>query len=201
MVSVYSRHHITTDSIICLYPNTALLRVNNFNVGVGVATGANIKSVGGLGMYASSLVVDPDRKLLFPLAIRTSLRRMQEPCTRGYFYVDTRDHARLDFFSGGCGDLMGYAYPSLVWDPALHRIVGYVPRSRASGAGNNEVIIFDPGEKTCVLQPISGGPLASGAILGPASAEQGMFGRFAYFPALGKYLVVNNAATNAATFT
>ncbi len=64
----------------------------------------------------------------------------------------------------------------------------------------NTIVVFDPAMRTCVVDPNSSGatgPTPSDAML---SLGRGMFGRFSYFPALGKYAVISDWATDAWTF-
>ena len=86
----------------------------------------------------------------------------------------------------GCSAL-NVDFPGLVFDPTNNRIVAY-PND------GNTVYVFDPVAKTCTPQTYPSGPPASGLV-----PPNGTFGRFAYFPALGKYALVNNARNNAYT--
>jgi len=88
----------------------------------------------------------------------------------------------------GCSPL-NVDFPGLVYDSSINRIVAY-PND------GNTVYLFDPVAKTCTAQSYPNGPPPSG--LAPPN---GTFGRFAYFPALGKYALVNKATNNAYTLT
>jgi hypothetical protein len=56
-------------------------------------------------------------------------------------------------------------------------------------AGGDTVYVFDPDAKACTTHEYGGGP-------GPQN-ENGTFGRFRYFPALGRFAVVNDYRKNA----
>ena len=88
----------------------------------------------------------------------------------------------------GCSSL-NVDYPGLVYDPVVNRIVAY-PND------GDFVYIFDPVSKTCTPQGFPNGPPASGL-----TPPNGTFGRFAYFPSIGKYALVNRAGNNAFTLT
>jgi Right handed beta helix region len=148
---------------------------------------------------APTVIVDPDRKLLFAIGNNSS------PGTGKIYVTDLTDpsYTRYDWTSTvtNCANLMGDSYPGVAWDPTLHKIVGYTFRNSGTTTASNNVTIFDPATKTCTTQPIP-----SGGGTGPTpdtillNNDRGMYGRFSYFPALGKYVVVNNAAGDAYTF-
>lgn len=76
----------------------------------------------------------------------------------------------------GCEALQNAVYPGLAYDPDLHRIVGW--------AGGDSVYLFDPETKSCSSQTFPGGP--------GEQQENGTYGRFAYFPALHAFSLVND---------
>jgi len=86
----------------------------------------------------------------------------------------------------GCSPL-NVDFPGLAYDPTINRIVGY-PND------GNTVYLFDPVAKTCTPETYPKGPPPSGLV-----PPNGTFGRFAYFPALGKYALVNKASNDAYT--
>jgi hypothetical protein len=83
----------------------------------------------------------------------------------------------------GCSAL-NVDFPGVVYDPTIDRIVAY-PND------GNIFYIFDPVAKTCAPQAYPNGPPPSGLV-----PPNGTFGRFAYFPALGSYALVNKAGNN-----
>lgn len=87
----------------------------------------------------------------------------------------------------GCDPLASAAYPGLVYDPVLDRIVGW-PNTGGT------VYIFNPDTKTCIAQSFPSGPTRPARI-----ADSGTFGRFNYFPTLGTYVLVNDADEDAYT--
>ena len=197
------------ETVVCLVESGYLVSIDIDAGGAGTAL-APYNSIAGTGsagkiQYAASLVVDPDRRLLFAIGNGSQSDTTIDPHIWAFDMTAAPGNwTAVEWTANvrGCSDLMSYGFPSTVWDPSLHRIVGYVPRVASSTSAKNEVIIFDPATKTCVMQPLTGGPAASAALLDNTNnAEQGMFGRFNYFPALGKYVLVNNPTGDAYTFT
>ena len=76
----------------------------------------------------------------------------------------------------GCEALMNQAYPGLAFYPEREVVIGW--------AGGDSVYSFDPKTKSCTAQTYPGGP-------GPQQAN-GTNGRFAYFPALKSFALVND---------
>jgi hypothetical protein len=188
------------ETVICIAANKDLIR---YDVDTGVATRLVPYSQVTV-QTGETLVVDPDRKILFSVGAQYDSPVEQVP---HIYAIDLTSGAygMTDWTSQvtGCGDWLTQAYPSAVWDPVLHRIVGYAPRTLASPNAQNEIFIFDPGTKTCVTQPLLGGagPAAHSALRQTASGvEQGMYGRFNYVPALGEYVLVNNNTQDAYAF-
>jgi hypothetical protein len=95
------------------------------------------------------------------------------------------DYALQDWTSSvsGCSALTSAGYPGLAFDSAQNKVVGWV--------GGDSVIVFDPSAKTCTTVTYSGGP-------GSAQGN-GTNGRFAYFPLLNLFAVVNDWQENAYT--
>jgi hypothetical protein len=186
--------------VVCFISNSYLFRydvvANTWSqlVGYGGFTGIGGTVQTGEG---ANIVFDPDRKLLF------SIGPNYTGANPKIYAIDfLNNYAASDWTSSvkGCGDLTAYVEPGLAWDPSLHAIIGYVPRTAASTAADNRVLIFDPGMKTCTPVPLPGGPAASAALRGTTSAPQGVYGKFNFFPALGKYVVINGSAGDAHTF-
>jgi len=151
---------------------------------------------------SGSVVYDPDRRTLYVIGPAFN-------GTGGAIWaigIDTPTVAtNLTSSFTGCTDLIGWPYPSVTWDPSIHKIVGYVPQSAsAQGTASNIIYIIDPAMMTCTVQPQLGGsgPSATGHIIGaPGSpAFQGTSGFLALFPELGYYVLVNNEAANAYKF-
>jgi hypothetical protein len=108
---------------------------------------------------------------------------------------------------GGNGEILGtvtsYSGTSLVINATI---------ARGAQAGSNvtgwtifypfsAVVVFDPGMRQCVVNPLSsniGVPQPDYATL---ALTRGTSGKFNYFPALGKYVVVNNFAGDAYTLS
>ncbi|MGA7235515.1 MAG: hypothetical protein WBY44_07540 [Bryobacteraceae bacterium] len=82
----------------------------------------------------------------------------------------------------GCA-AMGVNWPGLAFDSALGKLVGYPNQG-------STVYVVDTVAKTCTAQALANGPQ-------PASASNGTFGRFQYFPSLDSFVLVNAANQNA----
>jgi hypothetical protein len=76
----------------------------------------------------------------------------------------------------GCEGLQNAAYPGLTYDPDIKRVVGW--------AGGDSVYEFDPDTKSCLQVSFPGGP--------GKQQERGTNGRFAYFPSLKAFVLVND---------
>jgi hypothetical protein len=83
----------------------------------------------------------------------------------------------------GCFPLANAVAPGLAYDPVLDRIVGW------PGTGNT-IYLFDPDTKTCTAQTYPNGPQ------NPTN-NNGIYGRFQYFPALNAFAVVDQANLDA----
>src|SRR5256885_13658933 len=79
-----------------------------------------------------------------------------------------------------CGSLGSISAPGFTYDPVQNRIVGWT--------GGNTAYIYNPDTDSCTAQTYSGGPTT---IQG-----NGTYGRFAYSPALGVFVVANSIDTN-----
>lgn len=98
----------------------------------------------------------------------------------GSSYVATN----ITTMTTGCSALYAVTNPGLEYDSATGMLVGYL------GTGN-AVTIFNVATKTCTSQTFSGGPTA------PAyPSPSGTYDRFAYFPAIKKFVVANNATAD-----
>jgi protein-disulfide isomerase len=84
----------------------------------------------------------------------------------------------------GCGG-MSVNWPGVAYDSATGMIVGW-PNS------GNSVYIFNPDTKSCTTQTFPNGPADTTYI-----SHTGTFGRFAYFPSLDVFAVVNAADNDA----
>jgi hypothetical protein len=92
--------------------------------------------------------------------------------------------AELEDWTGsvtGCGQLISAAYPGLAWDSSAQRIVGW--------AGGSSVYFFDSAARACTVRSFPNGP--------GAALQNGTYKRFAYFPALGAFALVNDWNQNA----
>ena len=146
---------------------------------------------------APTVVADPDRKLMFAVGNDgvAGQGKMFVTDLRSPTYATTEWTSTLT----GCADWLDFANPGAQWDSSIHKIVGYVTKASGTSTSANKIIIFDPATRTCTTHPMSGGgPVAEDDFL---SLNRGMHGRFSYFPALGKYAVVNNFAGDAYTFS
>lgn len=128
----------------------------------------------------------------FSLSVDTARRRLYflGGAKMGYVDISGADatYSFVDITSviSGCSTISGN-WPGLDYDPVLSRFVAI------ASAGYTALTIFDPGTNTCVSAPLSGATIASGN-------DQGFtFGRFRYFPALGKYVLVNDTDHDAYT--
>jgi hypothetical protein len=185
------------ESVVCLWGNLgAAVRYDSV-----ADTWALISSNNWSIPSAPTVVFDPDRNLVYAF---------------GPDYLNTSGSGRINVWDPqkptvmtditasvtGCDALIAYPYPSVVWDPRLHRVVGYVPSDATVNitVPNNQVFIYDPATKTCVKQPQSGGPTAdfSNYLNG---GNHGAFLHFNYIPAIGEYVWILNPEGDAYTFT
>jgi hypothetical protein len=81
----------------------------------------------------------------------------------------------------GCDGLTNAVYPGLAFDSKQSLIVGW--------AGGDSVYLFNPDTKVCDLKTFPEGP--------GRQQENGTHGRFAYFPSLDIFVLVNDWAQNA----
>jgi hypothetical protein len=173
----------THETVICLDGNNK----NLFRYDYTTNSWAALTSYGSTDVpLASGVVVDPAHKLIIFIGESNE--------NTGNFQVKAIDispksNLAVQDWSAqvtGCSAL-NIDYPSLTYDPSINRVVAY------PGSGNS-VYIFDPITRACVGQSFPGGPAAN-------KMSYGIFRRFAYFPAIGKYGAVNSALTDAYTFT
>jgi hypothetical protein len=123
--------------------------------------------------------VDPKRNLFIVVGgVAASGGGMQ------VFDLAGSTHAQQDWTNQvtGCDALLSANSPGFAYDAGRDRFVGW--------AGGNVVYLFDPDAKKCETVTYGGGPKAQ---------ENGTFGRFRYFPALGVFAVVNDPDQNAYT--
>ncbi len=129
---------------------------------------------------ATQIVLDPDRQKLYfigtQLSDNTLFKFASIDISSGSSYAVTD----LSSLVTGCSALK-VEYPGLTYDTARGTIVGY------PGSGNT-VYEFHPDTLTCTAQSFSGTL---------PSAVVSELGHFNYFPALGKYVALNNGTHNA----
>ena len=78
--------------------------------------------------------------------------------------------------ASGCAAAAAGAYPGVAYDSATQKLVIW--------HGGNSVYVYDPTANSCSTVTYPGGPTTVG--------QNGTFGRFRYFPALGVFAVCNN---------
>jgi hypothetical protein len=154
-------------------PNTQLVFVEDLsNLWSYNSTTNTYTKLGGVGNnldYHLNGVIDSSRKMLFLAG-------------GGQFWAVSiapgSNHAFQNWSSrvSGCGPLLNSSYPGLAFDTRQKLVVGWT--------GGDSVFLFNPETKSCTTQTFSGGP-------GPAQ-QNGTNGRFAYFPALNVFVVVND---------
>ena len=159
-------------SVVVYDPGTGLVFVEDLNdlykYDPGSKNYTALNSVHGVD-YHQSGVIDASQKLLFLVG-------------GGQFWaisVAPRSNYALQNWTSrvhGCEVLMNQAYPGLAFYPEREVVVGW--------AGGDSVYSFDPKTKNCTAQVYPGGP-------GPQQAN-GTNGRFAYFPALKSFVLVND---------
>jgi len=119
--------------------------------------------------YHQSGVIDASRKLLFLVG-------------DGQFWainIGPGSNHKLQNWSPqirGCDALTNKGYPGLAFDTGQNEVVGW--------AGGDSVLLFDPDTKRCTPHTFPGGP-------GEQQAN-GTNGRFAYFPLLRAFVLVND---------
>jgi hypothetical protein len=125
--------------------------------------------------YHLSGVIDSNLKLFFMIGGPGQLWAID---------IKPGSHYALQDWShkvSGCDSLLHARSPGLAYEPEGKFIVGW--------AGGDTVILFHPETRTCTSQTYPGGP--------PSPQENGTFGRFRYFPALGVFALVNDWKQNA----
>ncbi|HKF04915.1 MAG TPA: Ig-like domain-containing protein [Candidatus Sulfotelmatobacter sp.] len=130
----------------------------------------------------STPVIDPVRKLMIFIGDDYHVgnpKVMAIDISPGSAYI-VQDWTNL---VTGCSGLAGVDYPGLAYDSVLDKIVGW------PGTGNT-VYIFDPDTKTCTAQTYANGPTN-------ITNNNGVFGRFRYFPSLNAHAVVSDANVDA----
>lgn len=191
------------ESVTCIVQNTFLYRFTCTNAACTTSTWTALSSGAWTIRNGAGVVIDPDRRMLYSIGPNFNA------VSPGFWEISLDSpYGATDLTSSvtGCADITGWPYASLVWDPSLHRVVGYAPQSAsAQGTAANKIVIYDPATLTCTPQPQLGGsgPAASGHIIGSSGSPtwQGTEMHFALFPELGYYILVNNETLNAYKFT
>jgi hypothetical protein len=130
----------------------------------------------GLAWDGYKAVVDPRRQLFFLIGAG-AFTAMDISDAGTYAVQDWSQQVT------GCGGLMASSHPGVAYDPVQDKLVGWV--------GGNSVYLFDGSSKTCSTVTYDGGP--------GAAQGAGTYGRFAYFPALNLFALVNDWHQNAFT--
>src|SRR6266849_8659670 len=167
-------------AVVAYDPNTNLVFVedlsNLYSFNLSTNTYMMLGSVGGVD-YQLSGVIDPSRKLLFLIGGPGQLWAINIAPGSNYALQDWSSQA------SSCLPLRSTVYPGLAFDTKQNLVVGWV--------GGNSVYLFNPSTKSCMTQTFSGGP--------GSAQPNGTNGRFAYFPALNLFAVVNDWQQNAYT--
>jgi hypothetical protein len=167
-------------AVVAYDPNTNLVFVedlsNLYSFNLSTNTYTRLGSVSGVD-YHQSGVIDPSRKLLFFIGGPGQLWAINIAPGSNYALQNWSSQV------SGCGPLMSTDYPGLAFDTKQNLVVGWV--------GGNSVYLFNPGTKSCTTQTFSGGP--------GSAQPNGTNGRFAYFPSLNLFAVVNDWQQNAYT--
>jgi hypothetical protein len=123
---------------------------------------------------------------------RLNMTSTIDPSRRSYFCVGNGSFSRIALAGSyaaknlkgiGCSDLIAATAPGFDFDSSLRRMVGW--------AGGDMIYVYDPDTDSCSAQGFSGGP--------GRPQQNGTFGRFRYFPALGVFALVNDWKQNAYT--
>ena len=164
-------------AVVAYDPNTNLVFVedlsNLYSFNLSTNTYTMLGPVNGVD-YHQSGVIDPTRKLLF-LVGGGQLWAINIAAGSNYALQDWSSQV------SGCGSLLSSGYPGLAFDTKQSLVVGWT--------GGNSVLQFNPSTKACTTVTYSGGP--------GQSQGNGTNGRFAYFPSLNLFAVVNDWQENA----
>jgi hypothetical protein len=167
-------------AVVAYDPNTNLVFVedlsNLYSYDLSTNTYKLLGSVSGVD-YHQSGVIDPTRKLLFLIGGPGQIWAINIAPGSNYALQNWSSQVT------GCSSLTNAAYPGLAFDSKQGLVVGW--------AGGNTAYQFNPDTKTCTAVTFAGGP--------GAQQPNGTNGRFAYFPALNLFLVVNDWQQNAYT--
>jgi hypothetical protein len=120
--------------------------------------------------------VDPVRHLF--VAFGLGKARVFNIAAGGNYAMQT-----LDTQLSSCSGLVNATYPGVAYDSRQGLIVGW--------PGGDTVYLFNPDTNTCTTKTFTGGP-------GAAQAN-GTYRRFAYFPSLNVFAIVNDWQQNAYT--
>jgi hypothetical protein len=136
---------------------------------IGGNTWTNLASVSGCGVLNMTTAIDNGRRLYFCVG------------NGGFNKVSLNAPYTATQLTGtGCSAIIGASGPGFVYDPVQKLMVGW--------AGGNTAYIYNPDTDSCSTATYSGGPTT---IQG-----NGTYGRFAYSPALGVFVVANSIDTN-----
>jgi len=127
--------------------------------------------------YHLNGVIDTSRKMMFIMGGPGQLWAVDISAGSTYAFQNWSSQVT------GCSGLLNTGYPGLAFDSKQNLVVGWT--------GGDSVYLFNPSTKTCTTQTFSGGP-------GNAQPD-GTNGRFAYFPSLNLFAVVNDFKQNAYT--
>jgi hypothetical protein len=167
-------------AVVAYDPNTNLVFVedisNLYSYDLSTNTYNLLGPVSGVD-YHQSGVIDPTRKLLFLIGGPGQIWTINIAPGSNYALQNWSSQVT------GCTALTNAAYPGLAFDSKQGVVVGW--------AGGNTAYQFNPDTKTCTPVTFAGGP--------GAQQPNGTNGRFAYFPALNLFLVVNDWQQNAYT--
>lgn len=133
-------------------------------------------SSGGID-YHQSGVIDPSRKLLYLVG---GGQFWKISIATGSTYTKTDIAGSVS----GCSTWVNGTYPGVAFDLKQNLIIGW--------NGGNTVYAFNPDTNVCTPITYSGGPSST-------PQTNGTDGRFAYFPLLNVFALVNDWAQNAVT--
>ncbi|MGB6496515.1 MAG: Ig-like domain-containing protein, partial [Candidatus Acidiferrum sp.] len=120
--------------------------------------------------------IDTSRKLFFAIG---NGKLLETSIASGSSYAVTD----MSGSASGCSTAIGGAYPGVAFDSISNTIVIW--------QGGNSAYIYNPSTNACTTTTYSGGPTTVG--------QNGTYGRFQFFPALGVFAVCNEWTENCFT--